>query len=142
MISLSRSAASKAIELTEHQNRTVAAINSAVGDVRAMYITVAPGQEMIYQAKEAEAKDFVAQPTTPTDLTPYPFIAAEVGTTAPDAPSVAQVFLNLADQWRALGARLEQARIHFIDQVRAQTTISGVDGALANFKLTLEPYRK
>ncbi|WP_282060082.1 hypothetical protein [Roseobacter litoralis] len=40
---------------------------------------------MMYLRKEAQARAFLAQAVTPTDLTDYPLIAAEVGITAQSA---------------------------------------------------------
>lgn len=57
--------------------------------VRCKYITDISGQGMIYQAKEAEAKAYVAENPEPSILDNYPFIADEVGTTAPTATKVA-----------------------------------------------------
>ena len=115
-------------ELTAAKAIAVASINTLIGNIRAEYITVIPGQEMIYGDKEKEAIAFLAEPTIPSDLTPYPFIEGEVGLTAPSAYEVAQVFVNKAAMWRPLGAQLEQLRVGYGNAIYAATTKQEITG--------------
>ena len=46
--------------LPDVQAAATASVNAAIGQVRARYITVLPGQEMLYLAKETEARAWLA----------------------------------------------------------------------------------
>ena len=111
----------------------IAEVNEVIGNIRLLYITDAPGQEMIYSAKEAEAIAFLAEDPAPTDLTPYPFIAAEVGSTASTATEVATVFSTLAAQWRAVGATLEGIRIEATSAFTNGGDVEDLTTALSDF---------
>lgn len=95
--------------LADAKERALARVNRAVAETRAQYITALPGQDMIYLAKEAEARSWLAAVTP--DLADYPLLAAETGLTAPTPGDLAQVWLNLAAIWRAAAARLEVVRL-------------------------------
>ena len=93
----------------------VAEINAWAAQERLAYITVMPGQEMIYMAKEAEARAWLADPAP--EMAAYPLLAAEVGITAPDAYQLAQLWVNLAALWRVAAARIEGERLSRIKGV-------------------------
>ncbi len=84
---------------------------------------------MIYLAKEAEAVSVIAG--EPGD---YPFLSAEVGETGETLEQVAQVVLNLAAGWRAIGANIEALRVRANAAVLAAETIAEIDAAFATFK--------
>lgn len=107
-----------------------AQINAAVGSVRAEFITVAPGQDSIYSAKEAEARAYLAGDRRLADC---PFLTAEVGITAPDAYQLAQLWLNLATQWGQIASRLEAIRLEWITKIDAAQDPSGLETALQMF---------
>lgn len=92
---------------------------------RTKYITVMPGQEMIYLAKEAEAVRFVADPAP--DMADYPFLASEIGVTATTPYELAQVWLFMSQAWRGAAAQIEQARLAALAQIEAALTIAEVD---------------
>jgi len=96
------------LSLPEAKAQAVAQLNSAVAMVRGKYITVLPGQEMIYMAKEAEAISYLA--TLPETLTDYPFLVKEIGITAPTAYELAQLWINMATLWRPVAAEIEGIR--------------------------------
>lgn len=99
-------------------------VNQSTDLIRRRFITPIVGQEMIYKEKEAEAKSYlVDQPATLVD---YPFIAAEVGVTAPTAYEVAQLYLNLATQWRGVGSQLENLRLTAIGSIEMATTMDEI----------------
>lgn len=124
--------------LAEAKSKAVAQIAQTVGAIRRAYITDISGQQMIYQAKEAEAKDFAAQATAPTDLTPYPFIAAEVGTSSgATAADVAQTYLQMASAWRAIGAQIEGLRIAANGGISGASTVADVDQAVSDFEASI-----
>lgn len=105
-------------------------INAAAGLLRQTFITEIPGQEMLYLAKEAEARDYIADPAPV--LANYPLIAAETGLTAPDAGSLAQLWLNLGAQWRAVAAQIETARlgaVYATELATSEAEIAAIEAA-------------
>jgi hypothetical protein len=119
----------------------VAEANRLIGDTRLQFITEIPGQQMVYSAKEAEARDYLAQPTEPDSLVDYPFIAAECVATGLDAYFVAQIFINLAAQWRYIGARLEGLRIASCDALKAATSPAEITAIMTDLHTALGPYQ-
>jgi len=142
MTQLNRSTASKDKELAALKLKTEQQINTLVGAVRGMYITTLPGQDLIYNAKELEGIAYLKSGTPITDLTDYPFISAEIGTTGQSAQEVAQVYLNLSQMWRALAAQLEQVRLGYTYQANAAPDAAGVTMALENCDATLGVFRR
>jgi hypothetical protein len=122
-------AQASAAALEDHRAAALARIRQVSGETRARYISVIPGQEMIYLAKEAEASAFVAG--EPGD---YPFLSAEVGETGETLDQVAQVVLNLAAGWRMIGANIEALRVRANAAVLAAETIAEIDAAFATFR--------
>jgi len=120
--------AQAARDLVACRSAAVAQVNAAAAEVRARYITVMPGQEMIYLAKEAEALRYLSD--LPETLDGYPMLAAEVGLTAPDAHALAQIWANMADLWRDIAARIEAARLGAIYRIEAAQTPAAVSSAL------------
>ena len=100
---------------------------------RTALITDLPGQSMIYMAKEAEARAFLAEPDP--DLADYPMLSAEVGITAPDAQALAQIWLNMAVLWRSAAAGLEALRLTTAAVIEAAGTVAEVDVAVMAARL-------
>lgn len=113
--------------LAEAKQRARADLAAAVAEARAAYITTLPGQQMIYMAKEAEARAYVADPAP--DLANYPLLSAEVGITAPDAWQLAQIWLALADLWRNAAAQIEAWRLGAAAAIDAAGTVAEVEAA-------------
>ena len=105
-----------------------ARLTAHITTARAALITVLPGQDMIYQAKEAEARAWIADPSP--DPANYPLLAAEIGLTAPDAHSLAQLWLNMAQLWRQAAAELEALRLGVGAAIDAAETVEEVEAAL------------
>ncbi len=101
----------------------------AITASRTALITDLPGQQMIYLAKEAEARAWLADAApNPAE---YPLLSAEVGITAPDAPSLAQLWLNMGQLWRAAAAQLEALRMSTLAAIDAAETPEDIEAALA-----------
>ena len=107
-------------------------VSQVLTDARKRFITDLPGQDMIYLRKEQEAKAFLLANPTPSDLTPYPFIANEVGVTAPTAYGVAQVFSGLAAAWLYVGSELEGIRILYKNTIIVAADEPSITKALNN----------
>lgn len=106
-------------------------VNARAGALRGRFVTIAPGQEMIYLAKEAEAARYLSAPTE--DLVGFPFLAAEVGITAPTAFALAELWSSLAVQYRVIGAGIEQARLGAVATIEAATAEPSIGAAEAAF---------
>ena len=135
---LSRSPESKAGELEQRKADTIKEVNAKIGAVREEYITPIPGQEMIYSAKEEEAKAFNVITPRPTDLSEFPFLDAEIGITAPSAQELADLWIQMAADWRTIGPLLEQLRLGTIEAVRAATTPAEIEQAMIDLMNSLE----
>lgn len=122
-----------AVALTDAKARARADLATAVATARAAYITTLPGQQMIYMAKEAEARAYVADPAP--DMTRYPLLSAEIGLTAPDAWQLAQIWLALSDLWRQAAARIEAWRLGATAQIEAAGTVEKVETVVGAFVL-------
>jgi hypothetical protein len=113
------------VPLDRVKARAVARINANASSLRGQYITVIPGQEMIYLAKEAEAVRYLAE--TPETLDGFPMLAAEVGITAPTAYELAQLWANMSALWRQVAAQIETARLTAIYAIEAAEDAAAVD---------------
>lgn len=132
-------AASEARVLQRAKRDAIAEVNNIVGDVRSRYITTAPGQEMIYLSKEAEARDCLAD-TGPVPSS-YPLLAAEVGITAETLAQVAQVILNIAGIWRGIAAELETLRFHAIAAIEDAPDPQAVADVVTSLRHALDEGR-
>ncbi|WP_143542812.1 hypothetical protein [Cereibacter azotoformans] len=119
----------------------ICGINRVAGEIRRRYVTVMPGEEMLYLRKEAEARAYLADPDP--DPADYPLIMAEEGITAPTAWHVAQVYLGLSAVWISLAAPLETARLGAIAQIElaedAETIRAIVDAACVQIAAISNP---
>lgn len=114
--------------LAEAKATARALLAAHAAEARTAYITVLPGQDMIYLAKEAEARAWIADPVpNPAN---YPLLVAEIGITAPDAAALTQLWLNLAALWRAAAAQLEALRMSVGAAIDAAETVDAVADAL------------
>lgn len=131
-------AAFEARVLALSRESAITEVNRVAGEVRSRFVTVIPGQEMIYLIKEAEARAFLA------DLAPvlsdYPFVSAEIGITGTTAEEVAQVYVNLAAILRATAAQLETARLGTIAAIEAATAPAAIEAALGAYQAALEVF--
>ncbi|WP_119309627.1 hypothetical protein [Cohaesibacter haloalkalitolerans] len=116
--------AKQAFSLERAKSIALDVINTRIEKKRAALLTDMVGQEMIYLAKEAEAKAW--QAATNPDLADYPLLAAEVGITADDADALAALWLSMADQWRQTAAILEAIRLKAKADIGAAETLDAV----------------
>lgn len=125
-------AACVAAGLQQAKTEAIAAVNAVSGLTRQKFITILPGQNMIYMAKEREAIANLAAPTG--DSTPYPLLAAEVGVTAPTAWELAQVWVNVSVYWRSIAARIEGVQMCAIAQIENCTDPDDLNAIVATFR--------
>lgn len=126
------------VEAVTDQARAEAAaeVNRMRGDARRPWITVLPGQEMIYLDKERQALAWLTDPDP--DPAEYPGLVAEVGITGETVHEVAQVVANLAVLWRGISALIEPICLGAIAQIESATTFAEVDSAVAGARQALE----
>jgi hypothetical protein len=116
----------------EEQRATAkSTINAAVAQVRQLFITDLPGQQMVYLAKEAEAQAYTALLSPPADLSAFPLLSAEIGITAPTASDLAALWLGMATAWRTIAAQIELLRLTAKAAVEVATTPEQIAAALA-----------
>ncbi|MFB2531040.1 hypothetical protein ACEYYA_02620 [Paracoccus sp. p3-h83] len=123
-------------DLLAAKQQAIAQINEASAAVRRRYVTDIPGQEALYLMKEAEARGYLG--TTGAQITDYPLIGAEVGITGTTPDQVAQIYLNLANVYRAAAAQLETARLGSIAQIELATTEDAASAVVVAFQALLE----
>lgn len=115
---------------TLEQAKVVAAnlVRRKVTHAREAYITDLPGQDAIYQAKEAEAKAYLAE-AAPV-LADYPLLDAETGITAANPTELANLWLTMGNQWRSVAALIEAARMTVNGAISGATTAEEIEAAL------------
>lgn len=116
------------------------AVEEKAREVRARFAT--DGKHQLYADKRDEAMRYIAADDAPgpaPDLSGYPYIAAEVGITAPTPRALAELWLEMDRQWKRVAAMIEslsldgKARIRSagsraeMDKISAET-VTALDG--------------
>ena len=104
--------------------KALATVTDQISAARGALMTDMIGQEMIYLAKEQEAKDW--QAASAPDLTDFPLLSAEVGITASTADELATLWLTMASQWRETAASLEAIRLKAKAEIEAAVSPEAV----------------
>lgn len=115
-------------------------INIRVGDLRRRIYTDIPGQDAMYLEKRAEAVAYVAEARgrgEPATLADYPLLANEVGLTAPTAWTLAQLWLNLSDQFKRVGAATERLRMQAQIDISTAGDIAALEAIERDFIVAL-----
>jgi len=115
----------------EGEQQVVAAKVFAAGELyesisaaRRRFITILPGQEMIYLAKEAEAIRYLGLTQEPESLADFPLLAAEIGITTQTAYQLAQIWVFMSSSWRAAAAQIEAIRLSTNAAIQGAQTVS------------------
>ncbi len=87
------------------------------------------GQEMVYLAKELEARACVSDAAP--DPARYPLLAAEISITGADLMGVALAVVAKADEWKVLAASIEAVRLSTKQLIDAASTAAETDAAVA-----------
>ncbi|MCD2184197.1 hypothetical protein [Rhizobium sp. GN54] len=95
-------------------------IDRSAGEVRLLFITDAPGQDMIYQEKRREAEAFQANPDLPPEQTPH--MTAEAAAFGMTRVAKASEILAQASAWTAVSAMIETRRLSAKASVQAATS--------------------
>lgn len=118
----------------------VVRVNQRAGAMRLRIYTDIPGQDALYLEKRAEAVAFVLateQMGEPESLADFPLLAGEVGVTAPTAWQLAQIWLFRSDQFKALGAATERARMQALVALSTAPDFAAIEKIEAEFIATL-----
>lgn len=109
--------------------QAIDAINRAAGIARQRYITVSPGQELVYATKERQAREFAAaayQGAIPA------FVDAEANASGATPQAACDSIIALADQWIAIGSAIDQARragVIAVESARVAQDVPAIDAA-------------
>lgn len=114
----------------------IARVELRAANARARWLTPSVAASGVYLAKEAEARDWLAA-GEPADLTDWPFLASEIGLTAPTAWHLAQLWLGMAAAWRATAATIETARLRAKAAIAAAETDQEIQAAVEEMTDTL-----
>lgn len=98
-------------ELPQMRASALITVDDLIQEARLRFVTALPGQEAIYLSKEAEARLYVTTVPEPETLEDFPYLAGEVGITAPTARALAEVWLQRGALFRSRGARTENLRM-------------------------------
>lgn len=109
-----------------------AEINQLAGEARSRFITVIPGQEMLYMEKKAEAVRWLEAQSP--NLQDYPLLAAEVGLTAVDAPALANLWMQMAAQWSVAASIIEGMRLAYIANVNGAADAVTIDAMMETYR--------
>lgn len=120
------------------QDEAIEVINRLVEDARQKSEPASSGQEQIHRAKKEEAVAYLALPEEPENLIDFPLLSGEVGITAPDAYSLAQLWLNMDAVKARKNADLEKVRIVAVQEVREAEDKPTVDKILLKLEKDLE----
>lgn len=129
-----------AADLAYAKSLALAGVNETRGAARTRFITALPGQDMVYIEKEREARDWVAaraENSNAPDPADYPHLSREVGATAPNMDTVAQVYLNMAAMFRVFSAIIEGEAMAVLAEVEAATTADAAHVVANAFPLRL-----
>lgn len=127
-------------ETERHRVQMIETINKECGDLRKKFVTSIPAQDMIYQAKEAEAKAFLSD--SDADPMEYPMLSAEVGITGDSLFQVAQIIMHLSFMLRQVAAGLERVRLNGIKGIEEATTIDNIDASYRIYSVKLSFYKQ
>lgn len=111
-------------DLSAHKTSMIAKVDREAGEIRKLFITEIPGQELVYDQKRREAELIALDPDTPTALVPH--IAGEALAIGETLIDTAAVILTLAEQWKVISAEIERRRIAHKAAIAAATTRQAV----------------
>ena len=129
-MTLTRVVGRKSLELSIFEAK--AAVDDKAREVRARFAT--DGKHQVYAEKRDEATRYIAadaEPGPAPDLTDYPYLAAEVGITAPTPLALAQLWLEMDSQWRRVAATIESISLNAKSQIGSADSRAEMDAIAA-----------
>lgn len=113
-----------------------AQIDTLAGICRKKYITVVPGQEMVYSQKREEAELIIANPNV--DLHRVPHLAREASTLGISLLDMANAVQAKAAEWLIVSPPIEDTRLTTKAAIRAATSPAEIDALVAQAKSIFE----
>lgn len=107
-------------DLPALKSKLQADIDRNAGEIRLLFITDAPGQDMIYQEKRREAEALQANPDLPAEQTPH--LTAEAAAFGVARAEKAAEILTRAGAWTIISALIETRRLSAKAAVQAATS--------------------
>ncbi len=127
----------KAEELADYKKSAITRIDEMVDDARAKYVTGGIVQSLVYNEKRLESEAYKTA-GYPANDAPYPSLSFEAAATGVTSKVLADTILTNATLWKTLSGKIEAAKVTSKLASNSQTTIKGVDSALATAALTFE----
>lgn len=124
--------------LTQQRDSALEAVDEMIQTARLRFVTPLAGQEAIYLSKEAEARLYVTTVPEPSTLEDFPYLAGEVGITAPSALALARMWMQRGALFRSLGARTENLRMTARKAIRTADNREAVEAALQGLAARLD----
>ncbi|QWY83012.1 hypothetical protein [Rhizobium phage RHph_X66] len=103
-----------------------AKIDLQAGQLRSLYITTIPGQDMVYMEKRIEAELVVADPALGETLTAaeIPHIAREASASGVSRFDKAVEILTIANLWKQIFPMIEERRLSVKSAIDAAVTVA------------------
>jgi len=135
MITLSRSDKSKSFVLDQEKSNAKNSVLEVIEIIRKKHLTGITGQELTYREKEAQARLFMSQSSTPTESeSGYEFIFSEVGITSDSATGVAEAIINRANDYKnQIGPAIERIRLLANSRIESANNTNEIESALSLF---------
>jgi len=111
-------------------------VDSLAEQQRQTFITAGDGQSMSYQQKSTEANAYITA-GSPVDLTPYPFIQAEVNATGATATDAANTIIAAETAWIIKGAAIEELRIKAKLDIDAAADMAGITTVVDAYEIAI-----
>jgi len=123
------------IDLTKLRDTAKAEVDFQAGEVRKQFITVIPGQDMVYLEKRTEAERITANPLINPALVPHLANEAELNNVG--LLQMAATILTMEHQWKQISAIIEEKRLTAKKNVDAADSETAINAAKAvNWSLT------
>lgn len=122
-------------DLTPIRDVAYRTIDAFAGACRSSYITVAPGQEMVYTQKEKEAEMITANPEISSSQVPH--LASEAVMNGVSLLDQAAIVLSLAHGWRQVSVLIETTRLDSKARVGVATTPAAIDVCVSEARTAL-----
>lgn len=108
----------------------IANVIKQVGDVRSQYLTVTPGQEMVYGEKEKQAIAVAQNPSIPANQVPEIEVERErLGDEEATLLDAAAIVLSMAQFWRTVSPIINRRKTLAVDAINAATTPAQITAA-------------
>ena len=125
------------LNLTTCRTLACATVDDQVASLRSAVYTSDPGQAMAYSLKLQQAQACLSNAGASNAA--YPYLAAEIGITAPTLQGVAQTIVAAGAACTAWGMSLEPIRLSAKNAINAATSASAVSTVVTNLQWPASP---